>query len=324
MSRKNPKKILYLIDTYNDDQYRKKKNISKSIPSNIFNKNRYSVKQVKTPSIHVNEIKIYSNNSIKMESKYTIRAGEKTYTIFGSEEDLMFAKSLGIKDCRFYKAGLIDKETKEKKLAITIPLGEIDNFVKLTSSEGISIPVVNKKPAPKKDLEDEEEEISSSDKTTQEWAEAFTIPEKKPPKRYEDIKLLKTFSSNGTFSLMKIFDVANLRFQIYFSPMKTLVFFQNYVAVIQFTDEFYEHESVYKRDLKCTSREEFMQKYIVMLRNYDCQPYSYSQTDLGEEKVIYFYINKYQKDVKKKFISQFLKGIDLYLFETNFLLSLQP
>lgn len=253
-----------------------------------------------------------------MENRFTIKSNDKNYIIFGSEENLLEVRALKIPGSRYYGAGLIDKDTKEKKPAITIPPEQYEVFAKWASIEITPSVNIQKKPTKTQNLEDEPTE----DRTTEEWEEAFTVP-KKVPKRHEEIKFLKRFNSNQTFNLMNIVEIGNLRFQIYYSPHKTLIFFENFVAIVQYTNDFYDHEAIYRRDLKCNSREEFLQKYLIMLRNFDYQPYNYSQIDLGNEKAIYFFIKKYQTDVKKKFISQFLTGIDLYLFETNFLLSIQ-
>lgn len=261
-----------------------------------------------------------------MENRFIIRENEKNYTVFGAEEDLLEVKNLKITGARFYASGLIDEVTKEKKTAIRIPLGERAKIQELIAGKKVvkevasdlpkTVPV--EKPRKFHDLEDE----PSEDKTVEEWTDAFTA-ERKIKNRHTEIKFLKRINSRGIFYSMEIVEIGGYRFQIYFSTNKTLIFFENYVAVIKYTNDFYEHESVYKRDLKCKSREEFLGKYLIILRNADCQAYNYSQTDIGKEKAIYFYINKFQKDVKKKFITQFFDGIDLHRFETNFLLHLE-
>jgi hypothetical protein len=231
---------------------------------------------------------------------------EKNYVVFGEH----FFK-YKIPGCRCYASGLVDKITGIKNPGFTIPADKLDEFKSQAVLKGIAVEYdfENHKLMPTEETVEIEDPMIA----------AFDCPKKK--KKISEIKSLKKIESKKNPYSLEIVDVGNVRFNIYNSSKKVLIFFENYVGVISVIEDYVFPESVTIRKNDFTNIDEFVNKFILDMRNFDLQPYNFSQTEIGPTKFAYFYIRKYQNYTgKKNFIAQFLNGVDMFLFESDFLL----
>lgn len=259
-----------------------------------------------------------------MASKMVIKNyTDKNYAVYG-EEFLQYA----IAGCRKYPAGIIEKDTKTKKPGFTIPVDKIQQFLAQLSSMGVEFESSFTKSSAAVVPENEEEKKESAaqkEQDDQDIIDAFNVEKiiEKKKNKIKQITPIKVINSDGEFYKLEILGVGNVRFNVYHSKKRILIFYNKFLAVVHFLTEFTHEESITVRESKDINFESFLDEFILKLRNFDIQPYNYSQSEINGLKFCYFYIYKYQDRIKKRsFVNNFLEGIYFDSFETDFFLGL--